>query len=54
MEPSVVKGPGSPKGLRYVSQLPMARPAMKLAHTVLAGYTVTPNTHPIMRNHRTW
>ena len=29
----------------------MARPAMKLASTVLAACTVTPNTRPSSRNH---
>ncbi len=33
--------------------LPRARPAMNIAQTALAAYTVTPNTHPSVRSQST-
>ena len=39
---------------RPAAPLPSARPAMNIAQTALAAYTVTPNTQPSVRSHRTW
>ena len=40
----------TPSPTRPATRLPIASPAMKLAHTLLAVYTVTPNTHPSTRS----
>ena len=40
--------------MRPASRLPMARPAMNAANTVLAAYTLTPNTSDNRRSQSTW
>ncbi len=46
---------GTPRRItRPASRLPMARPAMNDASTVLAAYTVTPKITDSRRSQRTW
>ena len=52
--PNQRSGDATRSAILPAARLPMASPAMKLASTVLAAYTVTPNTSDSIRSQITW